>query len=81
MSSTVVIGGQEFPTECPDGCPGKIFLDQGGLCRRCPIFNCVGPEDMILLRPQDYRKSWAKAWRKWFDSGMKGWPDLSFRVE
>ena len=79
MSSTVIIGGQEFSAKCPTNCPGKAgFPDQGGLCHRCPILNCVGPEDTILLRPQDYRKDWAKAWREWFDRGMKGWPDLSF---
>jgi len=71
------IGGELFPVRCPEDCPGRgEDFSQGGLCARCPIFNCVG--DPILLRPSDYRKDWAKAWRQWFDDGMKGWPELLF---
>ena len=67
----MLIGGQEFPTECPENCPGKR---DSNLCRYCPIFNCVG--ENALLKPGDYRKDWALAWKRWFDSGMVGLPDL-----
>jgi len=74
---SIVIGGQEFPTRCPENCPGRNEpFTQGGLCHRCPIFNCVSKKGMVLLRPEDYRPDWAKAWKEWFESGMKGYPDL-----
>ena len=75
--NTVIIGGQEFPSKCPEKCLGnhELFM-QGGLCHRCPIFNCTG--EFLLLEPDDYRKDWAKAWKEWFDSGMKGLPELYF---
>jgi len=73
----MIIGGQEFPERCPENCPGHDeILTQGGLCHRCPIFNCAGDKDMILLHPSDYRPDWAKAWKEWFDGGMKGFPAL-----
>jgi len=77
----VVIGGYEFDRECPKGCPGRDeYFGQGGLCHRCPIFNCLpspGDDDgFVLLRPDEYRSDWAKAWRKWFDGGMEGLPSL-----
>jgi len=74
---TIIIGGQKFSTRCPENCPGKKepFM-QGGLCHRCPIFNCVEREGLRLLRPEDYRPDWAKEWKRWFDEGMKGLPEL-----
>jgi hypothetical protein len=82
----MLIGGQEFPEECPKKCPGKDDnIGQGGLCYRCPIFNCqkfdYTQEDgkvfkISMLRPDQYREDWAKNWKKWFDTGMKGYPQL-----
>jgi hypothetical protein len=91
--SKQIIGGQEFSTSCPDNCPGKDELvGQGGLCHRCPIFNCepvevqpyeMGPEQkeaccFRLLEPDDYREDWALVWKQWFDGGMVGYPHLKF---
>ena len=69
----------EIPDSCPQNCPekGKPFY-QGNLCSRCPIFNCSGDPEYALLRPEEYREDWAKEWKKWFDKGMKGFPDLKF---
>jgi len=73
----MLVGGQEFPEKCPENCPGhNELVGQGGLCHRCPIFNCVGPGPLLLS--DDYRPDWAKAWREWFDGGMKGLPELRF---
>jgi len=75
--NTIIIGSLEFPTKCPTNCPGKqISPSQGGLCHRCPIFNCRKVDGIQLLKPEDYRKDWAEAWHKWFESGMKGFPEL-----
>ena len=63
------IGGYEFPDSCPEECPDKHYMDnfdQGIMCVRCPIFNCSGPEDIRLLRPEDYNVEWAKEWHRWF---------------
>jgi len=81
MDGKVVIGGYEFDKECPKECPGHgEHLEQGGLCHRCPIFNCLpipgSVDDFVLLRPDEYRNDWAKAWKEWFDKGMVGFPDL-----
>ena len=74
----IMIGGESFNTSCPAECPGKSeSFSQGGLCHRCPIFNCAG--EFKLLEPSDYRDDWAKAWRRWFDSGMNGFPELLLR--
>jgi len=78
----MLIGGQEFPNKCPEDCPGrKEPFTQGGLCHYCPIFNCAGDEDTILLHPKDYRPDWAKAWKEWFDKEMKGFPELRLEKE
>jgi len=79
----IIIGGYSFPTKCPENCPGKDeYSGQGGLCHRCPIFNCVpapnDPEAFTLLRPEEYRTDWAKVWYEWFQGNMKGLPDLKF---
>ena len=76
----IIIGGQSFPKKCPEDCPEKNNEHyQGCPCHRCPIFNCADDDqDMRLLEPQHYRKDWAKAWKKWFDNGMLGLPDLRF---
>jgi hypothetical protein len=88
----MVIAGIEFPDKCPTDCPekGKPF-DQGDACTRCPIFNCT-PFDypdpdtdevykMSMVEPDEYREDWAKEWKKWFDAGMKGLPNLRFTLE
>lgn len=77
----VEIGGVEFESTCPSKCPGRSEpMSQGGLCFRCPIFNCIpspnDPEQFVLLRPEEYRKDWAREWKRWFDSGMNGLPKL-----
>jgi len=74
----IMIGETEFDTVCPSNCPGKKDpVGQGGLCYRCPIFNCAGSSfESRLLEPEDYRPDLAKIWRKWFDTGMKGYPEL-----
>jgi hypothetical protein len=83
--SRIMIGGIEFDRECPEACPGhKESMVQGGLCHRCPIFNCVsfgGGDDFCLIEPEDYRSDWAEAWRGWFDDGMKGFPYLPLSVK
>ena len=72
-----VIGGYDFPENCPEGCPGKTEpCGQGGLCHRCPLFNCIPDDEFQLLRPEDYRPDWAKIWKEWFDGGMVGYPIL-----
>jgi len=77
----MIIGGQEFPEKCPENCPGKKepFM-QGGLCHRCPIFNCksfiMEEHKVRLVEPEEYRSDWAKAWKEWFDKGMNGYPEL-----
>ena len=54
--SMIEIGGQMFDEKCPKDCPGKVdSIGRGGLCHRCPIFNCVGSSEEILLLPEDYR--------------------------
>jgi len=76
-SEYIEIGGERFPKECPETCPGRDelrFYSQGGLCHRCPIFNCAG--DFTLLEPDDYRRDWVRAWKEWFNGGMKGLPEL-----
>jgi len=73
----VKIGGIFFNEDCPEKCPGhEEHFSQGGLCHRCPIFNCVG--EVRLLEPEEYRKGWAEAWKIWFDNGMKDFPELYF---
>ena len=74
MKRLIIIGGEEFPAECPPECPFKNQEDKDDYCYECPIFNCVGPGR--LLDPDEYRKDWAKIWKKWFDGGMKGLPEL-----
>lgn len=80
----VKIGGIWFEDKCPKGCPGKTEgLLQGGLCYRCPIFNCIPApnDDFVLVQPKDYRDDWANEWKRWFDEGMKGRPQLRLRYE
>jgi hypothetical protein len=63
------IGEYEFPDNCPKKCPDLHYMetiDQGAMCIRCPIFNCTGPENIRLMRPEDYRLEWAKEWHEWF---------------
>lgn len=75
----LVVGGVELPRICPSFCPerGKPF-DQGNLCCRCPLFNCVGD---VILDCNSYRIDWALAWRKWFDNHCQGYPDLPLEKE
>ena len=82
----MLIAGIEFPDSCPQGCPFKQeTFDQSSLCTRCPIFNCKqfpfpcedGTEIMMsLIEPNEYREDWAKEWKRWFDEGMKDYPEL-----
>jgi len=74
------ISGEEFPDRCPENCPGsKEPFGQSSICVRCPIFNCVGPDP--LLSPDEYRKDWARIWKKWFDEGMRGLPGIFRKKE
>lgn len=81
------VAGIEFPDGCPAKCPGmKDPFDQSGLCSRCPIFNCetvegVDRKPFRMIEPEDYRKDWAAEWRRWFDGGMKGLPQLRLELE
>jgi len=78
MSSKMIIGGVEFFTKCPEKCPGQTIMPgQGGLCHRCPIFNCAG--EFPLLGPGEFRPDWAEAWKTWFEEGMRGYPILPLR--
>ena len=77
----MIVAGIEFPDECPEECPGREEdFYQGCLCSRCPLFSCKPFEYqgmmMCLIDPEDYRPDWARAWKEWFDNGMKGLPDL-----
>jgi len=73
----ITIGGELFPKECPENCPGKKdSLFQDSFCIRCPIFFINIGKDFMLICPNDYRRDWARAWKEWFDSGMKGYPEL-----
>jgi hypothetical protein len=76
------IGGQIFQKGCPKTCPGKKQLPhQGSLCHRCPIFNCASDAyELRLLEPDHYRPDWAIVWKRWFDTGMKGFPELKFKM-
>jgi hypothetical protein len=76
------IGGQELPDSCPLDCSGKKeAFSQGGLCARCPLFNCRSLPDedgkpFRLTEPDNYRPDWALAWKYWFENGMKDYPQL-----
>jgi len=76
------IGNQEFSDKCPTKCPGfKKTFSQGGLCQRCPIFNCkqiIGEDRTFfaLIEPKDYRKDWALIWKQWFKGSMDCYPEL-----
>ncbi len=74
----IYIGNQLFGTICPKNCPGKEEgFGQGGLCHRCPIFNCVPDiNGFSLLEPYDYRQDWAKEFREWFNNECIGYPNL-----
>ena len=73
----IIIEGELFPKECPKNCPGKKeAFSQGGFCHHCPIFNCTG--NFMIALSDDQKKDWARAWKEWFNSGMKGYPDLPF---
>jgi hypothetical protein len=78
IEQKITIGGQEFNKKCPVNCPGKERpIDQGGICFRCPIFNCSPDRDgFSLLEPNNYRSDWALEFKKWFDAGMKDYPTL-----
>lgn len=69
----------EFPVDCPKECPEKgkpklFYQRQGNFCYRCPIFSCRGK--FPIVEPEEYREDWAREWKKWFASGMKGLPNL-----
>jgi len=72
------IGGQLFPTDCPERCPEKSKpFYQGNTCSRCPISNSVPDANgFSLVDPNDYRSDWAKAFRTWFNNGMIGQVNL-----
>ena len=77
----MLVAGIEFPDKCPEKCPEKDKpFYQGNLCSRCPIFNCSDFDGFRLIEPEDYREDWAKAWKKWFDEGMKGYPELCLEL-
>jgi len=70
----------EFPESCPANCPEKESpFFQGNLCCRCPIFSCGGEHP--LIEPEFYREDWAREWKRWLTSGMKGLPNLTFYVK
>lgn len=73
------IANNEFPDECPTRCPWKEepFM-QGGVCARCPVFNCKGNDP--LIHPADYRSDWAfEYWE--FINGKGGIPKLRISRE
>jgi len=74
------IAGLHFDDECPRECPGfKENVGQGGVCHRCPVFNCSWNSEMEfrLVEPDDFLLSQAQAYRAWFDTGMEGIPCLA----
>ncbi len=79
-SSIIIIGGQEFPTKCPEKCKEVIIENnmQDLCCFRCPILNCVPDEEgFSLCSPIMYRKDWALIWKEWFNSDMSKIPILT----
>ena len=83
----IVANTIEIPDECPENCSGKKeIFGQGGLCTRCPIFNCkkapAPPEYadkdgmFCILEPEEYRKDWALVFQEWFKGDMKNLPKL-----
>ena len=80
----IIANSIEIPDECPKSCSGKLdSFDQGSLCTRCPVFCCTpvmfDGENLCLIAPEDYRLDWAIEWKKWFDNGTLGLPDLRIR--
>jgi len=75
----LIVNGVVFPFECPKNCPFTDDISlygQNAICGRCPLFCCSGAEP--LVSPGQYRIDWAKAWKAWFDGGMRDVPDLRF---
>jgi len=79
------IGEFDFPDKCPEGCPfEESFMKwgQSAICGRCPVFVCAPCTDddtgeaFCLVKPEDYRLDWAKAWFEWFRDGMHGRPEI-----
>ena len=82
LGSLMLIANKyKIPDTCPDDCPEckKLAFDQGCLCSRCPIFNCGKSKDgFYLIKPENYRETWALEWYNWFQNGMQGYPELKF---
>lgn len=84
----MIVAGHEFPDKCPDGCPHRDkdeIVTQGSVCYRCPLYCCSPRLDhhrdvFYFVEPEEYRPDWAAEWRRWFDSGMAGEPELLFVV-
>lgn len=74
----IKIGSFEFPTRCPNDCELQDNISQGGLCHRCPVFNCssIDEDDEPLLAPEEYRLDWAQQWDQFFKTGQR--PQLKF---
>ena len=77
----------EVPNTCPLNCPFRNELSrlgQSAICIRCPVFICH-PEDMCLMKPEEYRPDWAKEWWKFFDAlsrhGSPPMPQLRLTIE
>ena len=88
----IIASKYEIPDTCPVDCIGKSeVFSQGGLCTRCPIFNCRKVETndeyadkdgmFCLIKPEDYREDWAKVWSEWFKGDMKEYPILHLKKE
>ena len=77
----IIANKYEVPDNCPKNCLFKQeYGYQGGLCHRCPIFNCRKDVDgFCLIEPEDYREDWAKEWSKFFETGEV--PELRFKME
>jgi len=78
----MLIAGFEFPDECPDICNSSPEMGLNMLlnvCTRCPVYNCaIGT---LLVAPEHYRPDWAAEFKRWFDSGCVGIPQLKVEVE
>jgi hypothetical protein len=63
------IGEYEFPDSCPENCPDRQYMerfDMSSMCFRCPVLNCSGPEEIRMMRPEDYDLDMAEGWYEWF---------------
>ena len=75
--NSITVQGITFTVEDCRKCPHNGSFALTSPCAHCPIFLCWAIEDtdgsmLRMVEPEDYRKDWAEAFRKWMDGGYKG---------